>query len=213
MDRIRIQPPGTACGDLTPFLPPQALEIHVQLICGRLAAELNMLLDGYPEMHGMDASEIYSHIGMLPRVLREDVRFAAGGIVSHEYFFRYLSQSGGQNIPDSRSAAALRRSFGSSDSFFYIFREEAQRMKYGGFLWLCLEQHARHRFLRLIPARGYELPLPLTPVFALDLWEHAYISTYGSDRRAYADAFLRFPPSPADGEKHPRRYAGRCRMY
>ena len=64
-------------------------------------------------------------------------------------------------------------------------------MKHGGFLWLCLEQHARHRFLRLIPVQGYELPLPLTPILALDLWEHAYISTYGGDRRAYADAFLR----------------------
>ena len=191
MERIRIQPPRPCGEDLSPFLSAQNLQVHVHMICGKLAAELNILLDGYPHMHRMDAAEAYTHAPALPRILREDVRFAAGGVVCHEHFFRWLIPCGGKSVPEAKSAAALRRSFGSRDSFFYIFREEAQRMKNGGFLWLCLEEHARHRFLRLIPKSSYELPLPLTPVFALDLWEHSYISGYGNDRRAYADAFLR----------------------
>ncbi len=189
MERIRIQPPRPPFDDLSPFLSAQSLDVHTHMICGKLAAEINILLDGYPDMHRMEAAEIYARAGMLPRIIWEDVRFAAGGLVCHEYFFRYLLPAGG-HVPDEKSAAALRRSFGSCDSFFYIFREEAQRMKSGGFLWLCIEQRAHHRFLRLIPGSGYELPFPLIPVFALDLWEHAYIGCYGNDRRAYADAFL-----------------------
>jgi len=192
MQRIRIEAPCPAVQDISPFLTPQAAEVHVGMICGRLAAELNILLDGYPAFYNMDPRTVYARAGTLPRMVREDVRFAAGGIVSHVYFFRYLSENGGCGVPDTASSAALRTSFGSTDSFFYIFREEAQRMQTGGFLWLCLERNARSRFLRLIPARGYELPhAALTPIFALDLWEHAYLHAYGTDRRAYADAFLR----------------------
>ena len=68
--------------------------------------------------------------------------------------------------------------------------EEAQRMQVGGFLWMCAERRTKR--LRLLPLRGYETPQPpLTPVLALDLWEHAYITRYGNDRRRYADMFLR----------------------
>ena len=190
-ERIRICPPAPR-GDISPFLTAQAADIHVRLICGRLAAELNILLDGYPAFHGLDASAVHARTGMLPRLLREDVRFAAGGVICHTFFFSHLGTNGGRGVPDAACAAALRGAFGSTDSFFYIFREEAQRMQSGGFLWLCAVRGGRGRGLRLLPTRSYDLPpATLTPIFALDLWEHAYLTAYGSDRRAYADAFLR----------------------
>ena len=192
MPRIRTEAPRPCAEDISPFLSAQAADVHVQMICGRLAAEMNLLLDGYPDFHDTDPYTVYARAHSLPRTIRNDVRFAAGGIAAHTYFFRFLSGNGGRGIPDAASAAALRASFGSTDSFFYIFREEAQRMQTGGFLWLCTESSAHSRFLRLIPLRGYELPHPtLAPILALDLWEHAYLPSYGTDRRAYAYAFLR----------------------
>lgn len=190
-ERIRVAPPSPR-GDLSPFLSPQAADLHVQLICGRLAAELNILLDGFPALQLPDAEAIAARVGLLPRLLREDVSFAAGGIVCHSYFFRYLTENGGKGTPEESCAAAFRSAFGSTDSFFYIFREEARRMQSGGFLWLCISRSPRGKGLRLFPTRGYDLPpASLAPVFALDLWEHAYLNSYGTDRREYADAFLR----------------------
>ena len=190
-ERVRITPPSPR-GDLSPFLSRQAADLHVQLICGRLAAELNILLDGFPALQLPDAEAIVARVGLLPRLLREEVGFAAGGIVCHSYFFRYLAQNEGQGTPEESSASAFRSAFGSTDSFFYIFREEAQRMQSGGFLWLCTSRSSRGKILRLFPTRGYDLPpASLAPVLALDLWEHAYLNTYGTDRRSYADAFLR----------------------
>ena len=190
-ERIRVSAPSPR-GDLTPFLSPQAAGLHAQLICGKLAAELNLLLDGFPALQLPDAEAIAARVGLLPRLLREDVSFAAGGIVCHSYFFRYLTENGGTGTPDEACAAAFRGAFGSTDSFFYIFREEAQRMQSGGFLWLCISRGSRGNTLRLLPTGGYTLPpASLAPVFALDLWEHAYLNTYETDRRAYADAFLR----------------------
>lgn len=189
-ERIRISPPVPR-GDLSPFLSPQAADLHVQLICGRLAAELNILLDGFPALQLPDAGAVLTHLELLPRLMREEVSFAAGGIVCHSYFFRFLAENGRTGTPDENCARAFRSAFGSTDSFFYIFREEAQRMQGGGFLWLCLSRSSRRKSLRLFPTRGYEIPpVSLIPVFALDLWEHSYLNTYGTDRRTYADAFL-----------------------
>ena len=189
MERYRISPPRPRTMQCAPLLDARALEIQVQVICGRLAADLNLLLDGYPSLHGLDAALLLRRASSLPRLLRSDILFAASGLFCHEYFFRYLTETGTQ-APSGDCAAVLQRSFGSADSFFYIFREEAQRMQVGGFLWLCAERRTKR--LRLLPLRGYETPQPpLTPVLALDLWEHAYITRYGNDRRRYADMFLR----------------------
>jgi len=191
METKKFQTPCPQEADLAPFLSEQAVRVHTELICRKLAADLNLLLDGYPALRATDARLLSLRAHSLPRLIRDEVRYAAGGLAAHEAFFSRLTKGGGQ-LPDARCTEALRHSFGSTDSFFYIFREEAHRMRAGGFLWLCTEQHAHHRILRLLPLPGYELPAAsLIPVFALDLWEHAYLPGYGGDRRAYADAFLR----------------------
>lgn len=188
--RIRITPPFPS-GNISPFLSPQDVSRHTEQICGQLAADLNLLLDGFPALHKTSAEEIAAHVGLLPRLIREEVSFAAGGIVCHSCFFRCLEENGGTGLPDETCVSYLRKAFGSTDSFFYIFREEAQRMQVGGFLWLCISRGTKGKTLRLYPTRGYDLPpASLLPVFALDLWEHAYLNTYGTDRRAYANAFL-----------------------
>jgi Fe-Mn family superoxide dismutase len=151
-----------------------------------------VLIDGFPVMHGLEAEEICRRAFQLPRLIREDVRFSAGGIACHEYYFRYLTAEEGEHLPGEGVCEVLRRSFGSADSFFYIFREEAKRMQTGGFLWLCTENRSHVTRLRLVTTRGYDLPpAPYMPLLSLDLWEHAYINRFGEDRRAYADAFLR----------------------
>ena len=194
MDRYRITPPQPTfgCGACLPLADRQTMDVHIHVIVGRLCADLRVLIDGFPGMHGLAAEEICRRAFQLPRMIRDDVRFSAGGIACHEYYFRYLTAEEGEHLPGEGVCEVLRRSFGSADSFFYIFREEAKRMQTGGFLWLCTESRSHVTRLRLVTTRGYDLPpAPYMPLLSLDLWEHAYINRFGEDRRAYADAFLR----------------------
>ena len=194
MERYRIiaPQPSFGCEACLPLADRQTMEVHIHVIVGRLCADLGVLIDGFPVMHGMEAEEICRRAFQLPRILREDVRFSAGGIACHEYYFRYLTADEGEHLPGEDVSEVLRHSFGSADSFFYIFREEAKRMQTGGFLWLCTESRSHITRLRLVATKGYDLPpAPYLPLLSLDLWEHAYIVRFGEDRRAYADAFLR----------------------
>lgn len=186
MEICRFTPPRPRAGECLPLCGARTMEVHVKVICGRLAASLNAL--GAVCARAPDAAALCRNAAGLPRAVRAEAVFAAGGLMAHEYYFRYLlPRTEGGPTPVMREA--LSRSFGAPDSFFYIFREEAQRMREGGFLWLCAERSGRR--LRLLPLAGYALPdEAYTPLFALDLWEHAYLQRWGGDRRGYADAFL-----------------------
>ena len=194
MERYRIMAPQPSfgCEACLPLADRQTMEVHIHVIVGRLCADLGVLIDGFPVMHALEAEEICRRAFQLPRLIRDDVRFSAGGIACHEYYFRYLTAAEGEQLLGEDVSEVLRRSFGSADSFFYIFREEAKRMQTGGFLWLCTESRSHVTRLRLVATNGYDLPpAPYLPLLSLDLWEHAYINRFGEDRRAYADAFLR----------------------
>ena len=93
MERYRITPPqpGFGCGACLPLADRQTMDVHIHVIVGRLCADLSVLIDGFPVMHGLEAEEICRRAFQLPRLIREDVRFSAGGIACHEYYFRYLT--------------------------------------------------------------------------------------------------------------------------
>lgn len=186
MELCRFIPPRPRAKECLPLSDAPTTEVHVRVICTQLAATLNAVAAA--RRCAPDAEALYRQSGALPRPVRAEIAFAAGGLCAHEYYFRYLLPHRKGGLPPAVHAA-LCRSFGAADSFFYIFREEAQRMRAGGFLWLCAERPGGR--LHLIPCAGYELPdAAYTPLLALDLWEHAYLPRWGGDRRGYADAFL-----------------------
>ena len=133
MERYRIiaPQPSFGCEACLPLADRQTMEVHIHVIVGRLCADLGVLIDGFPVMHGMEAEEICRRAFQLPRILREDVRFSAGGIACHEYYFRYLTADEEEHLPGEDVSEVLRHSFGSADSFFYIFREELYGNKTG----------------------------------------------------------------------------------
>ena len=104
MERYRITPPQPTfgCGACLPLADRQTMEVHIHVIVGRLCADLNVLIDGFTMMHGMEAEEICRRAFQLPRLIREDVRFSAGGIACHDYYFRYLRADEGEHLPGTR---------------------------------------------------------------------------------------------------------------
>ena len=68
------------------------MNVHAEVICGRLAAELNAWIRRFPSaLEGLEAEEIYRCAPTLPRTVRSEIRRVAGGVACHEYFFRYMT--------------------------------------------------------------------------------------------------------------------------
>ncbi|MFA5561097.1 MAG: Fe-Mn family superoxide dismutase [Eubacteriales bacterium] len=185
-ERYYLQKLPYAYDELEPYLDRELLHAHHGMILQRAVDELNIALDGRPELQGMEAGELFARARRLPGGLREEVRFWAGCLFCHEYYFSSLTAPlQGFPCPSETLLRALRKDLGSYQGMLYDMKLLALQQRENGFLWLVSDR--RTRALQPVLTPGYLLPdlSRHRPLLALDLWEHAYCLQYRADKAAY----------------------------
>ncbi len=201
--------------DFMPLSDRASADRHLDILEG-LKLDLKIAADGYPEFRGMSARDIcYTLCDIRQKKGRSisEIYNAASAVFCHELYFRpILPSSTYPSLPKDRAAEMLSESFGSVGNFFYLVRTLARGTADPGFLWLY--QKRRHGKTVLCLARLPLCTLPdlriVSPLLCIDLWEHAYIGTWGRDISGFADAYLRqtnwniiFPTTPKIAPSHP----------
>lgn len=128
------------------------------------------------------ANQIYSDW----RGLKEGETFAANGMILHECFFSILGGDG--NAEGTEVKKAIEGEWGSWDRFVQEFTATAMAARG----WAILAHDSSDNRLHIYGADaqnqggvwGSTLLLPC------DVYEHAYVIDFGSDRKAYVAAFL-----------------------
>ena len=106
---------------------------------------------------------------------------------NHSFYWNSLRPKGGGEPP-----AALKRkidaSFGSVDDCKKELASAAVSQFGSGWVWLVLDDSK----LKVVKTANADTPLTmgLKPLFALDVWEHAYYLDYQNRRADYANALL-----------------------
>ncbi|MFZ5806924.1 MAG: superoxide dismutase [Verrucomicrobiota bacterium] len=129
------------------------------------------------------ANQIYSTL----RSLKVDLTFALGGVKNHELYFEAL---GGEGAPNGKSADLINRDFGSYDNFKKDLK--ATGIAGRGWAWTGLDHHTGKLFNYLGDAQNMYPVWGVTPLLALDVYEHAYYADFFTNRAAYIDEFLNF---------------------
>lgn len=138
-----------------------------------------------------DISEILSSLDSIrDEGLRKAIRNNGGGFYNHNLYFGIMSPNGGGQ-PDGTLAKAIENTFGS----FAAFQDELSRLSIGqfgsGWGWLSTTKDGK---LVLSSSANQDNPLMegkgLTPILALDVWEHAYYLKYKNLRADYIKAFF-----------------------
>lgn len=120
--------------------------------------------------------------------LEKDLAFNLGGHLNHSVFWQNLSPHGG-GAPDGELAAALDEHFGSFDAFKAHFTATALGVQGSGWAVLAWDAlGARPVVFQLFDQQG-NVPLGVTPLLQLDVWEHAYYLDYANVRADYVKAF------------------------
>ncbi len=107
----------------------------------------------------------------------KDLAFNLGGHVNHTIFWNNLSPNGGGE-PEGELAAAIADQFGSFAAFQAHFAAVANGIQGSG--WSVLAWDAigqRLAIFQLFDQQG-NVPLGLTPLLMLDMWEHAFYLDY-----------------------------------
>ena len=119
------------------------------------------------------------------------MRNNGGGHYNHEMFWKSLSPTAG-TMPSDKISTAITSGFGSMDAFKKEFSEAAKTRFGSGWAWLLV--NTDHKLI-ISSTPNQDNPLmdiakvKGTPLFGLDVWEHAYYLKYQNKRADYIENF------------------------
>ena len=167
-----------AADALEPHISAETLEFHHGKHHQTYVTKLNELIAG-------------TEYEDLP--LEEIVRRASGGTFNnaaqtwnHSFYWNCLSPSGG-GAPTGKIAEAIGARWGSFEKFKEELTQSAATNFGSGWTWLVKNTQGGLEILNTSNA-GNPLTEDKTPIFTIDVWEHAYYIDYRNARPKYIEA-------------------------
>jgi superoxide dismutase, Fe-Mn family len=171
---------------LEPYIDARTMEIHHSKHHQAYVTNLNAAIEKAPELAGKSLVELLSNLNAVPEAVRTAVRNHGGGTYNHNVFWEIMGPKAGGK-PSGELAKAIDASFGSFDAFKDEFTKSALGRFGSGWAWLVKKGSG----LGIVSTANQDCPLSdgLTPVLALDVWEHAYYLNYQNRRPDYVSAW------------------------
>lgn len=184
---------------LEPSIDKETMEIHHGKHHQAYVDNLNKALEGGD---GADKSieEICKNISQYNTAVRNN----GGGHYNHSLFWTVLSPNGGK-APTGELADAINEAFGSFDELKKQLQTAGATRFGSGWSWLIVNEAGK---LQVTSTPNQDNPLMDiaevrgTPIFGIDVWEHAYYLKYQNRRPAYLDAIF----NVVDWEAVAKRY-------
>lgn len=173
---------------LTPVLDANTLMFHHDKHYKAYVDNLNNTLADYPELQKMSLKELLTGLEELPAAARTPVRNNGGGVFNHELYFDSMKCPVGQE-PSGALAEALTRDFGSVQQWKEKMKQAAVTQFGSGWAWLLTDENG---ILTLQQTANQDVPdlNVYTPIFLVDVWEHAYYLQYQNRRPDYVEGWF-----------------------
>lgn len=179
-----------AADDLEPVLDKLTIETHHGKHHAAYTANLNALAEkaGVSDMDITDLLETLNKIN--DDAVRTGLRNNGGGFYNHNLYFSEIGKDCGSE-PQGILAEKITEAFGSFDAF----KEKISALAIGqfgsGWAWLSVTPDGG---LVLSATANQDNPISLgtgnTPIFTIDVWEHAYYLGYRNLRADYIKKFF-----------------------
>ena len=172
---------------LEPFIDAETLRVHHEGHHAAYVKKLNKALKPFPNLQKMSIEELLTSLETLPEEVRKEVRNNGGGHFNHSLLWKVLCPPSKKN-PSPKLNKAIQQGFGDLATFKTKFSRRAENLFGSGYVWLCADDSGK---LVMKSLRNQDCPLSkgLTPLFLMDLWEHAYYLKHQNRRPEYVEAF------------------------
>ena len=176
---------------LEPNIDAQTMEIHHDKHHAAYVTNVNKAIAGKPELEAKPVELLISNLDAVPADIRGAVRNNGGGHANHSMFWKLLGPKAG-GTPTGPLAEAIASEFGSFDALKEKI-EAAGMGRFGsGWAWLVVNEGK----LEVCSTPNQDSPLmgkavagcEGTPIFGVDVWEHAYYLKYQNRRADYLKA-------------------------
>ncbi|WP_156308188.1 superoxide dismutase [Sphingobacterium endophyticum] len=173
-----------AADALEPTIDKETMIIHHDRHHQAYVDNLNKAIAG-TDAENLSLEEILKNVSKYPAAVRNN----AGGVWNHNLFWKVLApNAGGQ--PTGDLAEAIDTTFGSFDELKKKLQEAGAGRFGSGWSWLIVGQDGK---LAVVSSPNQDNPLmdvaevKGTPIFGIDVWEHAYYLKYQNKRPAYLE--------------------------
>ena len=172
---------------LEPHIDKLTMEIHHGKHHQAYVTNLNKALEGKPEATA-DIKDIIKNISKYPPAVRNN----GGGHYNHSLFWTVLGPNKGGE-PKGDLAKAINEAFGSFADFKTKIQDAGATRFGSGWAWLSVGADKK---LVISSTPNQDNPLmdvaevKGTPIFGVDVWEHAYYLNYQNRRPDYMTAFF-----------------------
>lgn len=183
-----VQPLPYEYDALTPVLDANTLSFHHDKHYKTYVDNLNNILADYPELQKMSLKELLVNLEKLPAAAQTPVRNNGGGVFNHELYFDSMKCPVGQ-MPAGELADAIDRDFGSFAQWKEQMKQAAVSKFGSGWAWLLADAQGR---LSIQQTSNQDVPdfTAYTPIFLVDVWEHAYYLQYQNRRADYLEGWF-----------------------
>ena len=183
-----VRPLPYPAKSLMPYLNARTLKIHHDWHYAIHVEKLNKILECFPRYRNLPLDALILKQAFLPEEIRSGVKLHASGALAHMLFFECLTSPSKSRMSDEFKKV-LEDNFGSVDRFITLMKKAALSVRGSGIAYLAADSHRR---LHIMALRDLELPLEhrLTPLMAVDMWEHAYYLQYQYHRQEFLDSLF-----------------------
>lgn len=173
------------CGD------PDTAKLHVEVVHANYLAEVKNMTENDEDMAKESLEESQETAGFH----EQPQRLALGGHFNHLFLYSTMRKDDeAPSAPSGKLLEAIDKHYSDFDGFKASFKKVVQSRVVPGWVWLGLTKGGD---LVITQTNNEDNPLmggiaepQCTPVVGIDLWEHAYFSTFKGDKAAYCDAWF-----------------------
>ena len=172
---------------LEPFVDAQTMEIHYSKHHAAYVKNLNTALAGTAD-EKLSLNEIFAKISTMPAAVRNN----GGGHYNHELLWSVLTPEKNTKM-SAELEKAVNETFGSLDGLKEKLNAAGASRFGSGWAWLVVTKEGK---LVVTSTPNQDNPLmdiaevKGTPIFGIDVWEHAYYLKYQNKRADYIEAFF-----------------------
>lgn len=175
---------------LEPHFDTKTMEIHHDKHHQVYVDNLNKALADYPDLQKKSLEDLLRNLDAVPEKIRGAVRNHGGGHFNHSLFWQSLAPAGSNGEPSERVKSAFGELYPTADEVQEGFLKVTTGLFGSGWVWVTVTKAGQFKF-ETSPNQDVPFSPGKTPLFGLDVWEHAYYLKYQNKRADYALAFAK----------------------
>lgn len=164
---------------LEPIIDEETVNIHYNKHHKKYAENLNNLTN-----KNISLEQIPKRIEEFPLKDRGQILYNAGGVLNHNLYWQSLNKN--PTLPKGKLLNKINNDYGNFDNFKKVFINKSKNLVGSGYTFLVTDNNGNLTIMNL-PNQETPLSYNLTPLFTIDLWEHAYYLKYKNNRNTYIE--------------------------